>query len=126
VSDCLLVPSNGLEAPDAGPLLIANDGGVLTTWTMEGSSWAQTQADPLPSPWRDHELLQACCNGLGWYLLFREGIRERLCLFDRDSRQLIYHAIRPPEDEILMPITAICGNGAGQVFAQAGGVLYRA
>lgn len=126
VADCLFVSGNGLYDDDAGPTIVANDDGRLKTWAAHGSGWTLRQDVPLPSPWNKQDLVQVSSHGLGWYLLFRDQGKGQLCLFDRDSLELVYQVVRPPKDDFILPLTAICGDGEGRLYVQAGGVLYRA
>lgn len=123
---CILVPGNGLSGADGEPMLMSSESGRLRIWAPGEPGWRLTHDVLLPLPWRNLDLTHACQHGLGWYLLFKDDFRGRLGLFDRDSLALIYQLVRTVDDDTVLPLKAISGDGNGHLYAQAGGLLYRA
>ncbi len=124
---CVLVDGNGFESSAEPPVLLGSDDGMLRLWRMaddgEDPSWQPAVEAALPAPWHELMVVRACRSGQGWYVLLAEDEEEKhLCLFDTHTLALVYHAFRTADDE---PVTDLSSDGAGRVYVDVGGVLYR-
>ncbi|WP_412543202.1 Mov34/MPN/PAD-1 family protein [Longispora sp. K20-0274] len=123
--NCVLVGGNGMIPAEAPPHLLGIDAERLCLWTMDERGWQLTAAAPLAEPWPSARILQCVLTGQGWHLLLDTGDGQHMLLADRHNLTVLHRLVRTREQQIVADLTALTGDGSGQVYVLAGQVLYR-
>jgi proteasome lid subunit RPN8/RPN11 len=128
-----------LELPDAdehflldgfiGPLspdrLLTLARGCLQTWGPDGSGIRKIAEQALAEPWSRWRLTGACCGAEGLYLLFDDGEKGQLGLFDRESLTPTHHYMYDISDTGMLPPSEARADPFGRVYLRCGSVLCR-
>lgn len=125
LSGCLLAETGGRRRIKDDGMLVSFHDGTLATWERDGDGFKRTGQRALPAHWARWRLTHACLTEVGLYALFDDGEAGQLALLKRGSLEVACHYVHNESGDDRIPISSICVDKLGRVYAKKGVTLFR-